>query len=84
MLRFKVFFKLCLNCFKEMSKWVSEEVTKSERPELGGAKIVIAGGRGMKSGENFKLLYDLADKLGAAGKFLRSVSPVNSIIVRWC
>lgn len=67
-----------------MSKWVSEEVTKSERPELGGAKIVIAGGRGMKSGENFKLLYDLADKLGAAGKFLRSVSPVNSIIVQWC
>ncbi|KAJ3130833.1 hypothetical protein HK100_007380 [Physocladia obscura] len=50
------------------SKWISEEVVKSDRPELGAAKVVIAGGRGMKNGENFKLLYDLADKVdGAVG-----------------
>ena len=48
------------------TQWVSETISKSDRPELGGAKIVIGGGRGLKSGDNFKLLYDLADKLGAA------------------
>jgi electron transfer flavoprotein alpha subunit len=43
------------------------ELTKSERPELGAAKIIVAGGRGMGSGENYhKLLEPLADKLGAA------------------
>lgn len=41
---------------------------KSDRPELDSATRVIAGGRGMKSGENFGLLYDMADKIGAAGK----------------
>ncbi len=50
-----------------MSKWVGEEIVKSDRPELAGAKIVVSGGRGLKSKENFKLMYDLADKLGAAG-----------------
>jgi electron transfer flavoprotein alpha subunit len=49
-----------------LSKVISEERTKSERPELGGAPIVVSGGRAMKSGDNFKILYDLADKLGAA------------------
>ena len=45
----------------------SRELTKSERPELGAAKIIVAGGRGMGSGENYdKLLEPLADKLGAA------------------
>lgn len=48
------------------SKWKSEELSVSERPPLQGANIVISGGRGMKSGENFQLLYDLAAKLGAA------------------
>lgn len=48
------------------SEWVGQELTKSDRPELGAAKIVISGGRGMKSGENFQMLYDLADKMGAA------------------
>ena len=50
----------------ELSEFISQELSKSERPELAGAKIVISGGRGLKSGENFKILYDLADKMGAA------------------
>lgn len=46
---------------------VARELTKSERPELGAAKIIVSGGRGMGSGENYhKLLEPLADKLGAA------------------
>lgn len=51
-----------------LTQWVSEEIQKSDRPDLGSAKRVISGGRGMKNGDNFKLLYDLADKIGAAGK----------------
>lgn len=47
------------------ASFVSEERTKSERPELTAASIVVSGGRALKSGENFKILYDLADKLGA-------------------
>ncbi|WP_227368402.1 electron transfer flavoprotein subunit alpha/FixB family protein [Halomonas sp. M20] len=49
-----------------LSSFVDEELAKSERPELGGAKVVVSGGRGMGSGENFKLLEGIADKLGAA------------------
>jgi electron transfer flavoprotein alpha subunit len=49
-----------------ISSFVGEEVAKSERPELTAASIVISGGRGMGSGENFKLLDGIADKLGAA------------------
>src|SRR5258706_10037550 len=49
-----------------LSSFVSREVSKSERPELTAAKIVVSGGRGMGSGENFKLLEPLADKLNAA------------------
>ncbi|MDW7597340.1 electron transfer flavoprotein subunit alpha/FixB family protein, partial [Azospirillum brasilense] len=48
------------------AKFVGQELTKSERPELTQAKIVVSGGRGMQSGDNFKLLEALADKLGAA------------------
>lgn len=50
-----------------LTQWISEEIQKSDRPDLGSAKRVISGGRGMKNGENFTLLYDLADKIGAAG-----------------
>jgi electron transfer flavoprotein alpha subunit len=49
-----------------LSKFVSSELTKSARPELTAARIVISGGRGLGSAENFKLLEKLADKLGAA------------------
>ena len=49
-----------------LSAFVSREVSKSERPELTAAKIVVSGGRGMGSGENFKILEPLADKLNAA------------------
>ena len=49
-----------------ISAFVAREVAKSERPELAGAKIIVSGGRGMGSGENFKILEPLADKLGAA------------------
>jgi electron transfer flavoprotein alpha subunit len=49
------------------SKFVGSELSKSERPELTAAKIIVSGGRGMQNGENFtKLLDPLADKLGAA------------------
>jgi electron transfer flavoprotein alpha subunit len=49
-----------------LSAFVGREVQKSERPELTSARIVVSGGRGMGSGENFKLLEPLADKLNAA------------------
>ena len=48
------------------SKVVSQELTKSERPELTSARVIVSGGRGMASGENFKMLEALADRLNAA------------------
>jgi electron transfer flavoprotein alpha subunit len=49
-----------------LSKLVGQELTKSARPELTAAKVIVSGGRGMGSGENFTILEALADKLGAA------------------
>jgi electron transfer flavoprotein alpha subunit len=49
-----------------LSEFVGAELSKSERPELTSARIIISGGRGMQSGENFHLLENVADKLGAA------------------
>lgn len=49
-----------------ISQFVGEELAVSDRPELTAAGIVISGGRGMQNGENFDLLYKVADKLGAA------------------
>lgn len=49
-----------------VSSFVGEEIAKSDRPELTAAKIVVSGGRGMQNGDNFEMLYKVADKLGAA------------------
>ena len=49
-----------------LSRFVSAELSTSERPELAGARVVISGGRGMGSGESFSLLDPIADRLGAA------------------
>jgi electron transfer flavoprotein alpha subunit len=48
------------------SRFVSQELSKSERPELTAARVIVSGGRGMQNGENFRLLDAVADKLGAA------------------
>ena len=49
-----------------ISRFISAELSKSERPELTAARVVISGGRGMQNGDNFTLLEPIADKLGAA------------------
>jgi electron transfer flavoprotein alpha subunit len=49
-----------------LSRLVGQELTKSARPELTAARVIVSGGRGMGSGENFRILETLADKLGAA------------------
>ncbi len=49
-----------------VSEYKGEEVAKSDRPELTAADVIVSGGRGMQNGENFELLYKVADKLGAA------------------
>jgi electron transfer flavoprotein alpha subunit len=49
-----------------LSRFIGRDLTKSDRPELAAARVIVSGGRGMGSGENFKILDPLADKLGAA------------------
>ncbi len=49
-----------------ISAFVGDELTKSERPELTAARVIVSGGRGMQSGENFEIIEKIADKLGAA------------------
>tara|TARA_B000000609_G_C24167124_1_gene347691 strand:+ start:854 stop:1783 length:930 start_codon:yes stop_codon:yes gene_type:complete len=51
---------------KNLSEHVMDELTKSDRPELTSAKVIVSGGRGMQSGDNFVILEGVADKLGAA------------------
>ncbi len=50
----------------DLAQFKSQELTQSDRPDLGSATIVISGGRGLQSGENFALLEEVADKMGAA------------------
>lgn len=50
----------------QLTKFVKQELSRSERPELTSAKVIVSGGRGMGSGDNFKIIEALADKLGAA------------------
>jgi len=58
--------KLVPEAFRDQPELDNREEIKSDRPELGTARIVISGGRGLQSGENFKLITDVADKLNAA------------------
>ena len=63
----------------QTSSFVSEEMAVSDRPELTAASIVISGGRGMGSGDNFDMLYRLADKLGAAVGASRAAVDANFV-----
>lgn len=51
---------------QNMSRFIDQQQVQAERPELASARVVVSGGRGLQAGENFQLLYRLADKLGAA------------------
>lgn len=50
----------------DLSTFVSQQIAKSDRPSLTAARVIVSGGRGLQNGENFKMLYDLADTMNAA------------------
>lgn len=56
------------------SRYIKQTSQESERPDLGNARVVITGGRALKSAENFKMVEQLAEKLGAAGVSLENAS----------
>ena len=51
------------------SRYVKLTSQETERPDLGNARVVVTGGRALKSADNFKMIEKLAEKLGAAGNF---------------
>jgi electron transfer flavoprotein alpha subunit len=65
------------------AKFVSLHQSKSERPELSEAKIIVSGGRGMKNGENFKFLEQLADTMGAAVGASRAATDAGFVPADW-
>jgi len=58
--------KVSFNADQSLVEFIGREESKSERPELGTARIVVSGGRGLQSGENFSMINEIADKLNAA------------------
>mmetsp|Transcript_4528 Transcript_4528/g.13033 ORF Transcript_4528/g.13033 Transcript_4528/m.13033 type:complete len:297 (+) Transcript_4528:368-1258(+) len=64
----------------DKAEWMGESVSKSDRPDLSSASIVVSGGRGIKSGDNFPILEALADKLGVSGVVGCGVCIVCSVV----